>query len=219
MTAMVSMVSTMTAAPGPSTSGPATRPGWRRTFLPSSTSTKTRLATARSSGRFPFQGRAAPETSRTIAISPPTRTSWRVAACWRCCAVRTASSSSTCPKPRHPRFLFSTSGTLSNITDDFLPLKDGGFLVTQMGSHTGGTPGRVAEFDARSAAGGRMACRSAGARFQPARHLGPSGSQPDGDLRLHDARQLVERGPRRSAAARNHPRVGSSQAARSSARL
>jgi len=45
--------------------------------------------------------------------------------------------------------MFSTSGTLSNITDDFLPLKDGGFLVTQMGSHTGGTPGRVAEFDAR----------------------------------------------------------------------
>ena len=50
-------------------------------------------------------------------------------------------------QPRQPRFLFSTSGTLSNITDDFLPMKDGGFLVTQMGSHTGGVPGRVAEFD------------------------------------------------------------------------
>src|SRR5499425_506585 len=49
---------------------------------------------------------------------------------------------------RRPRFLFSTSGTLSNITDDFLPLKEGGFLVPQMGSHTGGTPGRVAEFNA-----------------------------------------------------------------------
>jgi selenium-binding protein 1 len=48
---------------------------------------------------------------------------------------------------RQPRFLFSTSGTLSNITDDFLPLNGGGFLVTQMGSHDGGTPGRVAEFD------------------------------------------------------------------------
>ncbi len=48
---------------------------------------------------------------------------------------------------RRPKFLFSTSGTLSNITDDFLPLNEGGFLVTQMGSHTGGTPGRVAEFD------------------------------------------------------------------------
>jgi selenium-binding protein 1 len=51
-------------------------------------------------------------------------------------------------KPRRPRFMFSTSGTLSNITDDFLPLKNGGFLVTQMGDHAGGTPGRVAEFDA-----------------------------------------------------------------------
>ena len=48
---------------------------------------------------------------------------------------------------RQPRFMFSTSGTLSNITDDFLPLKNGGFLVTQMGDHAGGTPGRVAEFD------------------------------------------------------------------------
>ncbi|HET7617574.1 MAG TPA: selenium-binding protein SBP56-related protein [Vicinamibacterales bacterium] len=48
---------------------------------------------------------------------------------------------------RHPKFMFSTTGTLSNITDDFLPLDGGGFLVTQMGSHTGGTPGRVAEFD------------------------------------------------------------------------
>jgi selenium-binding protein 1 len=34
------------------------------------------------------------------------------------------------------------------VTDDFLPLEEGGFLVTQMGSHTGGTPGRVAEFAA-----------------------------------------------------------------------
>ena len=51
-------------------------------------------------------------------------------------------------KAREPRFLFSTSGTLSNITDDFLPLKEGGFLVTQMGSHSGGTPGRLAEFNA-----------------------------------------------------------------------
>jgi selenium-binding protein 1 len=48
---------------------------------------------------------------------------------------------------RRPKFLFSTSGTLSNITDDFLPLERGGFLVTQMGDHAGGTPGRVAEFD------------------------------------------------------------------------
>jgi hypothetical protein len=50
---------------------------------------------------------------------------------------------------RHPKFLSSTSGSKSSITDDFLPLESGGFLVTQMGSHTGGTPGRVAEFDAQ----------------------------------------------------------------------
>ncbi len=48
---------------------------------------------------------------------------------------------------RHPRFLFSTSTPNSSITDDFLPLPGGGFLVTQMGSATGGTPGRLAEFD------------------------------------------------------------------------
>jgi len=49
---------------------------------------------------------------------------------------------------RSPKFLFSANSALSSITDDFLPLAEGGFLVTQMGSHTGGTPGRVAEFDA-----------------------------------------------------------------------
>lgn len=50
-------------------------------------------------------------------------------------------------QPRHPRFLFATSAPQSSITDDFLPLEGGGFLVTQMGSATGGAPGRVAEFD------------------------------------------------------------------------
>ena len=44
-------------------------------------------------------------------------------------------------EPRRPRFLSSAIGTLSNVTDDFLPLEKGGFLVTQMGSHTGGAPG------------------------------------------------------------------------------
>src|SRR4029077_20317577 len=37
----------------------------------------------------------------------------------------------------------------SSITDDFLPLPDGGFLVTQMGSANGGSPGRVVEFNKR----------------------------------------------------------------------
>lgn len=50
---------------------------------------------------------------------------------------------------RHPRFLFSTSAPNSSITDDFLPLPNGGFLVTQMGSASGGAPGALAEFDRR----------------------------------------------------------------------
>src|SRR5262249_25098850 len=41
-----------------------------------------------------------------------------------------------------------TSAPQSSITDDFLPLSFGGFLVTQMGSASGGAPGRLAEFDA-----------------------------------------------------------------------
>lgn len=48
---------------------------------------------------------------------------------------------------RHPKFLFSTRAPNSSITDDFLPLPDGGFLVTNMGSATGGAGGRVVEFD------------------------------------------------------------------------
>jgi selenium-binding protein 1 len=52
-------------------------------------------------------------------------------------------------KARHPVFLFSTSAPNSSITDDFLPLPEGGFLVTQMGSATGGAPGRLAEFDSK----------------------------------------------------------------------
>src|SRR5215472_16637849 len=48
---------------------------------------------------------------------------------------------------RNPKFLSSTNGSKSSITDDFLPLEAGEFLISQMGSCTGGTPGRVAEFD------------------------------------------------------------------------
>jgi selenium-binding protein 1 len=48
---------------------------------------------------------------------------------------------------RHPRFLFSTKAVNSSITDDFYPLPQGGFLITQMGSASGGAPGRLAEFD------------------------------------------------------------------------
>ncbi|HEX5074639.1 MAG TPA: selenium-binding protein SBP56-related protein [Gemmatimonadaceae bacterium] len=50
---------------------------------------------------------------------------------------------------RNPKFLFSTRAPNSSITDDFLPLPGGGFLVTNMGSATGGAGGRVVEFDKR----------------------------------------------------------------------
>ena len=50
---------------------------------------------------------------------------------------------------RHPRFLFSTRAPQSSITDDFLPLPEGGFLVTNMGSATGGAGGRLVELDRR----------------------------------------------------------------------
>jgi selenium-binding protein 1 len=52
-------------------------------------------------------------------------------------------------RPRTPRFLSSSADPNSSITDDFLPLPNGGFLVTQMGSAGGGAPGRVVEFDGR----------------------------------------------------------------------
>jgi selenium-binding protein 1 len=48
---------------------------------------------------------------------------------------------------RNPRFLRSTHAPSSSITDDFLPLPGGGFLVTNMGSASGGPGGRVVEFD------------------------------------------------------------------------
>ncbi|MFN8652158.1 MAG: selenium-binding protein SBP56-related protein [Gemmatimonadales bacterium] len=50
-------------------------------------------------------------------------------------------------QPRKPKFLFSTRAPNSSITDDFLPLPGGGFLVTNMGSASGGAGGRVVEFD------------------------------------------------------------------------
>jgi selenium-binding protein 1 len=49
----------------------------------------------------------------------------------------------------NPRFLFSTRAVESSITDDFLPIEGGGFLITQMGAADGSAPGRVAEFDGR----------------------------------------------------------------------
>jgi selenium-binding protein 1 len=48
---------------------------------------------------------------------------------------------------RHPKFLSSTRAPNSSITDDFLPLPGGGFLVTNMGSASGGAGGRLVELD------------------------------------------------------------------------
>ena len=49
---------------------------------------------------------------------------------------------------RHPKLRSSTRAPKSSITDEFLALPGGGFLVTNMGSASGGAGGRVVEFDA-----------------------------------------------------------------------
>jgi 56kDa selenium binding protein (SBP56) len=51
--------------------------------------------------------------------------------------------------PARPRFMFSTRASESSVTDAFVALPNNGFLVTQMGSATGGTPGRVVEVNGR----------------------------------------------------------------------
>jgi len=48
---------------------------------------------------------------------------------------------------RNPKFIKSADAPLSSITDDFVGLSSGGFLVTMMGSAAGGAGGKVAEFD------------------------------------------------------------------------
>lgn len=50
--------------------------------------------------------------------------------------------------PLAPKFLSSADPPLSSVTDDFYPIRGGGFLVTMMGGPMGHAPGRVAEFDA-----------------------------------------------------------------------
>ncbi len=48
--------------------------------------------------------------------------------------------------PKAPRFLSAADPPNSSITDEFLALPGGGFLVTMMGGPAGASPGRVAEF-------------------------------------------------------------------------
>src|SRR5262249_48747120 len=50
-------------------------------------------------------------------------------------------------KPKKPAFLLSTQTALSSIPDDPCPLPGGGFLITMMGSATGGAPGRICRLD------------------------------------------------------------------------
>ncbi len=49
--------------------------------------------------------------------------------------------------PANPKYLSAADPPQSAITDEFYPLKGGGFLVTMMGGAKGHHPGRVAEFD------------------------------------------------------------------------
>ncbi|GAB4813049.1 hypothetical protein N2152v2_000095 [Parachlorella kessleri] len=49
--------------------------------------------------------------------------------------------------PLHPSFITSADPPQSAIPDEFVALPGGGFLVTMMGSATGGSPGRVAKIN------------------------------------------------------------------------
>lgn len=49
--------------------------------------------------------------------------------------------------PARPVLMFSRKTPLAAFPDAFVPLNDGGFLVTEMGSLAGGSPGRVAQFN------------------------------------------------------------------------
>ena len=100
---------------------------------------------------------------------------------------------------RNPRFLLSAKAVESAITDDFLPTENGGFLITQMGSATGGAPGRIAEFDGQlhfvaNHFGGLSLFQefpkaAPGGRIQPAWHLRAAGSERDDDGGFHPAEQ------------------------------
>ena len=119
----------------PSTSGRATRRRTSPDFLAVIDFDQRSRTMAGCFGRYRCLRPATWVTSRITATSPRTRTSSPAAGCSACSRTRTASSSSTfrCPPagvPVLPRAAHST------ITDDFLALPDGGFLVTQMGSAT-----------------------------------------------------------------------------------
>ena len=129
--------------------GRAIRLTSRPIFWPSSTLTRIPGLTEASSPPCRFRRRETSAMSRTIAIFRQTR---RILACGGLLSVLKGQNGIfffDVTNARHPRFLMSTKALDSSITDDFFPLPEGGFLITQMGSATGGAPGRVAEFDGR----------------------------------------------------------------------
>jgi len=70
---------------------------------------------------------------------------------------------------------------LAAFPDAFVPLPDNGFLVTEMGSLTGGAPGRVAEFNAAGRLTGMFPADPPSA-FNPHGISARPDLKPDGDL-------------------------------------
>jgi hypothetical protein len=54
--------------------------------------------------------------------------------------------------PRRPTFIRSHNPLEASITDEFVPLTNGGFMVSFMGGANGAAPGRVVEYNSRMAA-------------------------------------------------------------------
>ncbi|CAK9783782.1 unnamed protein product [Cutaneotrichosporon oleaginosum] len=50
--------------------------------------------------------------------------------------------------PAHPKLIRSTKSKLSSVPDEFVAMADNTFLLSNMGSAAGGSPGRVAKVDA-----------------------------------------------------------------------
>ena len=80
------------------------------------------------------------------------------------------------PSDVHP--LGQSAG--ASITDEFAPLRDGGFLVTFMGGANGAQPGRVVEYNSRTGGRADVADQASRGRIQSARHLDRRSAQPDG---------------------------------------
>lgn len=81
----------------------------------------------------------------------------------------------------NPRYSHNITGVRSHVTDEFLPIPTrygGGFVVTQMGSVTGGSPGRVALIDRRMQLKGEYP-RNAGSRYAKLERANPHGVDVD----------------------------------------